>query len=145
MHTLKSVQGQTIKIGERKNGFTFPNHPGKVILLEMFGQNCPHCIKEVPTLKKIKRKYGNQVEVIAIHSQGILSPSGAKRFISRNRVNYPITDGSRATDLQNFIQNTYSWTGVLPFTMIIKDGQTEGSFGGEVSYKELVEVINPLF
>ena len=145
MHSLKSIQGQNIQVGERSNGFTFPSHPGKVIILEMFGKSCPHCIKEIPTLKRIKKRYGNRVEVIAIHSQGILSPSEGRRFISQHRVNYPITDGSRATDLQYFIQNTYGWTGILPFTMVIKDGQTEGSFGGEVSYKELREVMDPLF
>jgi len=145
MHSLKSIQGQNIQIGERSNGFTFPSHPGKVIVLEMFGKSCPHCIKEIPTLKRIKKRYGNRVEVIGVHSQGILSPSAGRRFISQHRVNYPITDGSRATDLQYFIQNTYGWTGILPFTMIIKDGQTEGSFGGEVSYKELREVMDPLF
>jgi thiol-disulfide isomerase/thioredoxin len=145
MHSLKSIQGQSIQVGERSNGFTFPSHPGKVIILEMFGQNCPHCIKEIPTLKRIKKRYGNRVEVIAIHSQGVLSPSAGRRFISKHRVNYPVTDGSRATELQYFIQNTYGWTGVLPFTMVIKDGQTEGSFGGEVSYRELREVMDPLF
>ena len=145
MHSLKSIQGQNIQVGERSNGFTFPNHPGKVIILEMFGKNCPHCIKEIPTLKRIKQRYGNRVEVIAIHSQGILSPSAGRRFINQHRVNYPITDGSRATELQYFIQNTYGWTGVLPFTMVIKDGQTERSFGGEVSYKELRELMDPLF
>lgn len=145
MHTLKTLKGKTIKIGERSNGFTFPNYPGKVIILEMFGQNCPHCIKEVPILKKLKSRYGNKLEVIGIHSQGILSPSAGRRFVRQHRVNYPINSGLGATDLQYFIQNTYGWTGILPFTMIIKDGQTEGSFGGETSYQELREVLDPLF
>lgn len=145
MHTLKSIKGKTIQIGERKNGFTFPTYPGKVVILEMFGKNCPHCIKEIPTLKKIKSRYGNRVEVVGIHSQGVLSANAGKNFINKYRVNYPITDGSRARELQYFIQNTYGWTGILPFTMIIKDGQTEGSFSGEVSYKELLEVMDSLF
>jgi len=145
MHSFKSVQGSSIKIGERKNGFTFPNHPGKVVIIEMFGRTCPHCIKEIPTLKKLKRKYGSKLEVIGIHSQGIMGKSNAQRFISQYRVNYPIIDSTNATDLQYFIQNTYGWTGVLPFTMVIKDGVTEGSLSGEASYKELKEIIDPLF
>ena len=144
VHSFKSVQGSSIKIGERKNGFTFPNHPGKIIVMEMFGQTCPHCIKEIPILKKLKSRYGSKLEVIAIHSQGVMGKSAAKRFIGRHRVNYPVIDSTNATDLQYFIQNTYGWTGILPFTMIIKDGVTEGSIGGEASYKELKEIINPL-
>ena len=145
VHSFKSVQGSPIQIGERKNGFTFPTHPGKVIILEMFGQTCPHCIKEIPTLKKLKSRYGSKLEVIAIHSQGVMGKSAAKRFIGRHRVNYPIVDSNNATDLQYFIQNTYGWTGVLPFTMVVKDGVTQGSVSGEASYKELNEIINPLF
>ena len=145
IHSFKSVQGSTIQIGERKNGFTFPSHPGKVVIIEMFGKTCPHCIKEIPTLKKLKSRYGSKLEVIGIHSQGIMGKSVAKRFISQHRINYPIIDSTKATDLQYFIQNTYGWTGVLPFTMVIKDGVTEGSIGGEASYKELKEIIDPLF
>jgi len=145
MHSFKSVQGSTIEIGERKNGFTFPNHPGKVIVLEMFGRTCPHCIKEIPVLKKLKRRYGSKLEVIGIHSQGVMGKSNARRFISQYRVNYPIIDSTNATDLQYFIQNSYGWTGMLPFTMVIKDGVTEGSVRGEASYGELKEIIDPLF
>ncbi|MCK5853753.1 MAG: TlpA family protein disulfide reductase [Sulfurovaceae bacterium] len=145
MHSFKSVQGSAIQIGERKNGFTFPSHPGKVVILEMFGKTCPHCIKEIPTLKKLKSRYGSKLEVVGIHSQGIMGKSTAKRFISQHRINYPIIDSTKATDLQYFIQNTYGWTGVLPFTMVIKDGVTEGSISGEASYKELKEIIDPLF
>ena len=144
MHLLKSVQGKTISIGERPNGFVFPNYPGKVIILEMFGKDCPHCLKEIPIIKRIKKRYRGKVEVIAIQSQGRMSDYAARSYINKHRINYPIIEGSDATNLQYFIQNTYGWTGILPYTLVIKDGVTEFSYPGEVSYNELKKDIDSL-
>ncbi len=145
VHLLKSVQGKTITIGERPNGFTFPNYPGKVIILEMFGKDCPHCIKEIPIVKRIKKRYRGKVEVIGIQSQGRMGDYVARNYINKHRINYPIIEGDDATNLQYFIQNTYGWTGILPYTLVIKDGVTEFSYSGEVPYKELKKDIDSLF
>ena len=45
VHKLKSFQEQAITIIERKNGYIFPQFKNKIIILEMFGKNCSHCIK----------------------------------------------------------------------------------------------------
>ncbi len=145
IHQLKSIQGQTISIGERPNGFTFPNYPEKVIILEMFGKDCPHCIKEIPVIKNIKKRYRNKVEVIAIQSQGRMGQYVARNYINKYRINYPIIEGEDATNLQFFVQSTYGWTGILPYTLVIKDGVTEFSYPGEVSYKELKTDLDSLF
>jgi len=144
MHLLQSVQGKTVNIGERPNGFVFPNYPNKIIILEMFGKDCPHCLKEIPIIKKIKQRYPDQVEVIAIQSQERMSPHEARSYISKHRINYPIIEGEDATNLQYFIQNTYGWTGILPYTLIIKDGITEFSYPGEVPYQDLKRDIDSL-
>ncbi len=145
VHQLKSIQGQNITIGERPNGFTFPNYPGKVIILEMFGKDCPHCIKEIPIIKNIKKRYRGNLEIIAIQSQGRMGTYAAKNYINKYRINYPIIEGEDATNLQFFVQNTYGWTGILPYTLVIKDGVTEFSYPGEVSYKELKNDLDSLF
>ena len=141
IHKLKSIQGQTITIIENSNGFVFPEYRGKTIILEMFGKRCPHCIKEIPSLNRLKGRYRDKLEVISIQVEDKMSPSEGKSLISRNRIQYPIIPGDMAKNLQYNIQTKYDWTGVLPFTMVIKDGVTEGSFRGEVSYRELNELI----
>lgn len=137
IHNLKSIQGKNITIEERSNGFLFPEYKNKIVILEMFGKNCPYCIKEMPSLNKLRRKYKGKVEIIAVQVEDKMSSSEAKRLIRRHRIHYPIIAGDTATNLQYNIQNTYGWTGILPFTMVVKNGITEFTYPGTVSYKEM--------
>ncbi len=137
IHKLKSFQGEPITIIERKNGYIFPQFKNKIIILEMFGKNCSHCIKEIPIMNSLRQKYGKKLEIIAIQVEGKMSPFQAKAFIRRHHIKYPVISGETATNLQYNVQNTYGWTGILPFIMVIKDGVTEFSYKGSVTSQEL--------
>ena len=137
VHKLKSFQGQDITIVEHKNGYIFPELKNKIVILEMFGKSCSHCIKEISVINSLRHKYGKKLEIIAIQVEGKMSPFQAKAFIRRHHIKYPIISGETATNLQYNVQNTYGWTGILPFIMVIKNGVTEFSYRGEVSNREL--------
>lgn len=144
VHKLKSIQGQPITIIERSNGYVFPELKNKIVILEMFGKNCSHCIKEMPIMNKLRRQYGNKLEIVALQVEGKMSPMQANALIKRHRITYPIISGETATNLQYHVQNTYGWTGILPFVMLIKDGVTEASYRGQVSYNEINNDIRSL-
>ena len=137
IHKLKSFQGKSITIIENKNGYIFPQYKNKIVILEMFGKNCSHCIKEIAIMNSLRHKYGKKLEIIAIQVEGKMSPFQAKAFIRRHHITYPIISGETATNLQYNVQSTYGWTGILPFIMVIKNGVTEFSYRGEVSDREL--------
>ena len=137
IHKLKSFQGEDITIVERKNGYIFPQFKNKTVILEMFGKNCSHCIKEISIMNSLRHRYRNKLEIIAIQVEEEMSPFQAKAFIRRHHIKYPVISGETATNLQYNVQNTYGWTGILPFIMVIKNGVTEFSYRGEVSNKEL--------
>ena len=143
-HQLKTVQGTTISIQERSNGFAFPQYPNKVILLQIFGQNCPYCLKEMPTIAQAQQKYANSLQIIAVQAQEPMSQSTASMLIQQYQMNYPIIDKEEAIDLLYFLQQTFEWTGILPYTLLIKNGVSEFSFSGEVSHQELDEAIQSL-
>jgi len=144
VHKLRSFQGQNITVVERSNGYLFPNLNNKVVILEMFGKNCSHCIKEMPILNRLKRRYGKNLEVVAIQVEGKMSKMQANGLIRRHHIKYPVISGETATNLQYHIQNTYGWTGVLPFIMVIKDGVTEFTYKGQVSHREINSDIKSL-
>jgi thiol-disulfide isomerase/thioredoxin len=137
IHRLKSYQGHPITIIERSNGFIFPQYKNKTVILEMFGKNCSHCIKEIPVFNQIRRDFKGKVEIIAVQVEDSMSPLQAKSLIRRYKLSYPLIDGETATNLQYSIQHTYGWTGILPYIMVIKNGVTEVTYPGEVSYSEL--------
>ncbi len=144
VHKLKSIQGQPITIVERSTGYIFPEFKNKIIILEMFGKNCSHCIKEMPIMNKLRRQYRNHLEIIAIQVEGKMSPMQANALLRRHKISYPVISGETATNLQYHVQNTFGWTGVLPFIMVIKNGVTEFTYRGQVSYDELNSDIRSL-
>jgi len=145
VHSLKSIQGKEITIVERSNGFLFPQYPSKVVILQMFGKNCSHCIKEMPIMGRIYNKYRKNLEIVAVQVEDRMTSREAKNLLRRHRIKYSIVPGEDATNLQYNIQSTYGWTGILPYTLIIKNGVTEFTYPGEVSYKELNQDIRSLF
>jgi len=137
VHKLRSIQGKSITVVERSNGFVFPEYKNKIIILEMFGKKCSHCIKEIPTFNRLRNQYRGKVEIIAIQVEDRMSSAESNSLIRRHKIHYPIIAGETATNLQYNIQNTYGWTGILPFTMIVKNGITEFTYPGAVSYNEI--------
>ncbi len=144
VHSLTSIRGKKIHIKEMSNGFIFPEYRNKIIILEMFGKDCPHCIKELPIIKKIRRRYRGKLEVIAIQAQDRMDRFTAKNYINGHQIRYPIIEGEDATNLQYFIQKTYGWRGILPYMLVIKDGVTEFSYSGEVDYPEIEKDIDSI-
>ncbi|NEW59896.1 TlpA family protein disulfide reductase [Sulfurovum sp. bin170] len=144
-HILKSIRGKTIHVGEKEKGFTFNEYRGKVVILQMFGKDCPHCINELPVLRKIRKKYRGKLEVIAIQSQERMSKPVASNYINQHKIRYPIVEGEDATNLQYSIQETFGWTGILPYTLVIHDDTVKYIHSGEVSYKDLDRDIGELF
>jgi thiol-disulfide isomerase/thioredoxin len=144
VYTLKSIRGKVIHIAKQPKGYAFPEYRGKVVILEMFGKDCPHCINEIPIIKKIRNRYRGKLEVIAIQSQDRMSKFTARDYINRHKIRYPIIEGEDATNLQYSIQETFGWTGILPYTLVIKNGVVEYIYSGEVSYKDLQKDINEI-
>jgi len=143
-HQLRTVQGKMLSVQERSNGLFFPQYPNKIILLQVFGQHCPYCLEEMPTLQRLQQQYAGNLQIIALQAEEPMGQSRASMFIQQNQMYYPVIDKEEATALLFFLQQTFEWTGILPYTLIIKDGVTEYPFSGPASYQELNEAIQSL-
>ena len=73
-----------------------------------------------------------------------MSKFTARDYINRYKIKYPIIEGEDATNLQYSIQETFGWTGILPYPIVIKNGVVEYIYSGEVSYKDLQKDINEI-
>jgi len=143
-YQLKTVQGTNIAIQERSNGFVFPQYRNKVVLLQIFGKECHYCLQEMPMIAQAQQQYGGNLQVIAVQAQDPMSQATASMLIQQHQMYYPIIDKEEAGELLYNLQETYGWRGILPYTLLIKDGVTEYSFSGEVSPQELNEAIRSL-
>lgn len=143
-HQLQTIRGTLLSIRERSNGFVFPQYKNKIVLLQIFGQDCPYCFKEMPIINSLKRKYSRKLQVIALQAQETMSKEVASNLIQRFQMNYPIIDKDEARGLLYVMNSTYGWNGILPYILLIKNGVTEYSFSGEVAYEELNEAMQSL-
>jgi len=137
IHALSAVGGGEILIQETKNGFLFPQFKDKIVILEIFGKDCPHCLKQMPILNAIKSSNPHKIEIIGIHAQEPMNNSEIEKLFSQHNIHYPIIDGQQSHNLQYFIRDTYGWDGTMPYILIIKNGLTEFSYSGETDFREL--------
>ena len=143
-HKLQTVQGPILTVGENHTGFLFPAFKGKIILLEVFGQDCHYCFKELPSINHLYSHYHQNLQVVALQVQNKMSKDKAKRLIRQFNMNYPIIDRENGIDLMYALKNNYEWDGILPFTLLIKNGVTQQLFSDETSQQELEKAIQDL-
>ena len=59
---------------------------GKVVVLNFWGTTCDPCIKELPHFNALKEKYGDEVEIIAIHNIDIAPGVDVQKFINSSKL-----------------------------------------------------------
>jgi len=141
-YQLPTIKGDMITVKINKTGFEFPQYTGKVVLLQLFGKKCKHCFEEMPIIRKIREKYGDSLQVIAIQAeQEKMTSREASSLISQYHMNYPIIERENAADLLVFLRDKYEWIGTLPYLLLIKDEFMQSTNN---SYESLVENIDDL-
>ena len=70
--------------GDGLNGETYSleESKGKVVILNFWATTCNPCINELPYFNDLKEKYGDEVEIIAIHSITVLKQDPVQDFIN---------------------------------------------------------------
>jgi peroxiredoxin len=85
--------------GQRAPGFALMDHKaelhdlydfrGKPLVLEFMVTTCPHCAAFIPTLKKVRAKYGDKVGIVAIANPPDNFGTVAN-FIQGHQIDYPV-------------------------------------------------------
>jgi thiol-disulfide isomerase/thioredoxin len=134
---LKSIQGHDIEIIEGRTGFTFPQYQDKIVILEIFGKECKYCMEELPMINKLRKKYGDELQVIAVQAEEPMKKSEYLALKENYNMTYPIIERDVALNVLYSLRDTYGWTAVLPYVQIIKNGVTQYQFPGETSAQAL--------
>ena len=142
---MRTVQGGSITLGEHNRGFDFPQYKGKIVLVEIFGKDCHYCFEEMPTITRIQNAYRDRLSVIAIQASPPMAQGEAQRLIQQHNMNYPIVDQDEAKSILIYLRDVYQWGGILPYIMLIKDGQIEQVFqGAGKSFEEISQGIRDI-
>lgn len=74
---------------------------GKAVILDFWATYCPPCIEEIPHLKALREKYGDDLVVIGLHVGGEEDRPKVPEFVERLKIDYPLASPEDA--LTSFI------------------------------------------
>lgn len=115
---------------------------GKVVLLDFWTYGCINCIHILPDLKKLERKYPNELVVIGVHSakfQNESDPAGIRNAVLRYNIQHPVV-----VDKNMRIWNSFGAQAWPSFVVLDTAGKPVFNTAGEGQYDALDSVISRL-
>ena len=123
--TIVTTSGETIRVDRTADGLIFEGHEGKIVLLEIYGDTCPHCVAAIPKFNRLQAKYPNDVYVITLESYGRLNNAGLQQFATSNGMQYDTVAMENSGSIFTFIQTLTGYTAIqgVPALLILeRDG-----------------------
>jgi thiol-disulfide isomerase/thioredoxin len=112
---------------------------GKVVLLDFWTYGCINCIHIIPDLKKLEKKYPNELVVIGVHSakfENEKDTENIRRIILRYEIEHPIVN-----DADFAIWRSYAVDAWPTRYLIDPAGYVIGKLSGEGGYEALDKAI----
>src|ERR1051326_5425953 len=113
---------------------------GKVVLLDFWTYGCINCMHIIPDLKKLEKKYPNELVVIGVHSakfENEKDTENIRRIILRYEIEHPIVN-----DADFNIWNAYAVNAWPTRYLIDPAGYVIGKLSGEGGYEALDKAIS---
>ena len=63
---------------------------GKAVILDFWATYCPPCIEEIPHLKELKKKHGDDLVVIGLHVGGDEDKPKVPECVEKLKIDYPL-------------------------------------------------------
>src|SRR5207237_3105299 len=112
---------------------------GKVVLLDFWTLCCINCIHIQPDLRKLEKKYPNELVVIGVHSAKFDNEKDTRsirKAVLRYEIMHPVVN-----DAEHRIWNRYDVEAWPTFILIDPEGNLVGYTSGEGNYEVLDTVI----
>ncbi|HKP86674.1 MAG TPA: thioredoxin-like domain-containing protein [Blastocatellia bacterium] len=115
---------------------------GKVVLLDFWTYCCINCMHVIPDLKKLERKYANELVVIGVHSAKFTTErdtDNIRQAILRYEIEHPVVNDKDMTVWQQ-----YAVRGWPTLMLIDPAGKVVGGQSGEGTYDLFDQAISKL-
>jgi thiol-disulfide isomerase/thioredoxin/DNA-binding beta-propeller fold protein YncE len=112
---------------------------GKVVLLDFWTYGCINCMHIIPDLKKLEKKYPNELVVIGVHSakfENEKDTENIRRIVLRYEIEHPIVNDADFAIWQSYAVNAWPTR-----YLIDPGGYIIGKLSGEGGYEALDKAI----
>jgi len=137
-HTfVETTEGKKMRIDRIKYGFVIEGHENQFVILEIFGNTCPHCLASIPELNKLKEKYGDKLYILSLEDYG-LSNTELKAYKQSKNIIYDLVAGEKAGSLRSMIVNLGGALPGVPWTLLLapNGNQIVDPHFGDVSFDQ---------
>jgi len=131
--TLAGVDGQRRTLNDFTQG-------GGLVLVNFWATWCPPCLREVPVLTRLDRKYGpHRLRIVGI---ALDNPDRVRKFASRQGIRYPLLAGSE--NAFEVARRYGDRQGTLPYSVLIgPDGKIRATHMGQLTRDKADALIEP--
>ncbi len=122
--SVVTIDGETIPVNVTTTGFVFAGYEGKPVLLEFYGDTCPHCITAIPMYNSLEAKYGNEILILTIDAPGAyatLTNAGLQDFAARMGMQYRTVAQENEGNMKAYAEGLVGPMAGVPY-LIILDG-----------------------
>jgi len=137
-HTfVETTEGKKMRIDRIKYGFVIEGHENQFVILEVFGNTCPHCLASIPELNKLKAKYGDKLYILSLEDYG-LSNAALKAYKTSKGITYDLVAGEKAGTLRKMIVDLDGAIPGVPWTLLLapNGNQIINPHLGDVSFDQ---------
>jgi thiol-disulfide isomerase/thioredoxin len=121
--TVTTVDGKQIRVDLTPDGLIFEGHENKIVIAEVFGYTCPHCLNSIPGFNNLDAKYPDDVFIIAFENYG-LDNAGLQQFVREHAITYTVVSKEDAGKIISFIQQLTGPILGVPWTLVMQQDGT---------------------
>lgn len=126
---LTTTDGKNIELKTTLTGIDFKDFKDKkVVLVDVFATWCPPCIKGIPDMNELKKKYDGQFEIVSILFEEDKTKEEIEAFVKKHDIQYPVTIGKENF---RFAKELGEVNKVPEYYLYSKDGTYIKKFVGE--------------
>ena len=120
--SVLTVSGESIPVQVTTEGFHFTGYAGKPVLLEFYGDTCPHCIDAIPSYNNLQAKYGNDILILTIDAPGpyaTLNNAGLQSFVASHGITYRTVSQENQGNMKAYAEELVGTMGGVPYVIML--------------------------
>ena len=120
--SVTTTTGERIAVNVTSEGFVFGGYEGKPVVLEFYGDTCPHCVESIPAYNNLQSKYGNDILLLTIDAPGqyaTLNNAGLQGFVATHGITYRTVSQENQGNMKAYTEELIGPMNAVPYVLVM--------------------------